>query len=168
MQEVVGSSPTGSTKDFGDVPEWMNGAVSKTAMPERVSKVRILPSPPEHMFNFGKKKNQTGAIKELVKQIHSLEERLEKNSNSIVALEEAHEKAVSKIGLVRFNPFGEIGGDQSFSVALLNNEDSGIVITSHYGKEMQRVYAKPIKEGKSEYSLSTEEEEAIKKAKKET
>jgi len=120
------------------------------------------------MFNFGKKKNQTATVKELVKQIHSLEERLEKNANSIVALEEAHEKAVSKIGLVRFNPFGEIGGDQSFSVALLNNEDSGIVLTSHYGKEMQRIYAKRIKKGKSEYSLSLEEEEAIKKAKKAT
>ena len=168
MQEVASSSLAGSTKVLGDVPEWMNGAVSKTAMPERVSKVRILPSPPEHMFNFGKKKNQTATVKELVKQIHSLEERLEKNANSIVALEEAHEKAVSKIGLVRFNPFGEIGGDQSFSVALLNNEDSGIVLTSHYGKEMQRIYAKRIKKGKSEYSLSLEEEEAIKKAKKAT
>ena len=60
------------------------------------------------------------------------------------------------------------GSDQSFSVALLNSEDSGIVITSHYGKDMQRVYAKPIKNGKGEYSLSAEEEEAIKKAKEKT
>jgi len=117
------------------------------------------------MFNFGKKKNQTVTLKELIKQISSLEERLEKTTNDLAALKEAHEKAVSKVGLVRFNPFGEIGGDQSFSVALLNNEDSGVVITSHYGKEMQRIYAKLITEGKSEYSLSAEEEEAIKKAK---
>ena len=116
------------------------------------------------MFNFGKKKNQTPAIKELVKQIKSLEERLEKTTNNLATLREAHEKAISRVGMVRFNPFGEIGGDQSFSVALLDNEHSGVVITSHYGKEMQRVYAKLIKQGKSEYSLSLEEEEAIKKA----
>ena len=164
MQEVASSSLAGSTKVLGDVPEWMNGAVSKTAMPERVSKVRILPSPPEHMFNFGKKKNQTTSVKELTRKIDSLEDRLEKTTNNLAALKQAHEKAISKVGLVRFNPFGEIGGDQSFSVALLDNEYSGVVITSHYGKEMQRVYAKLIKQGKSEYSLSLEEEEAIKKA----
>ena len=106
--------------------------------------------------------------KELAKQITSLEERLEKTAKELALLQMAHEKAVTKVGMVRFNPFGEIGGDQSFSVALLNNEDSGVVITSHYGKEMQRIYAKLVKKGKSEYSLSAEEEEAIKKAKKNT
>ena len=120
------------------------------------------------MFNFSKKKNQTVSSKELAKEIKSLEERLEKVINNLTAFKKAHEKAVSKVGLVRFNPFGEIGGDQSFSLALLNNEDSGVVITSHYGKEMQRIYAKPVKEGKSEYSLSAEEEDAIKKAKETT
>jgi len=93
---------------------------------------------------------------------------LEKTTNNLAALEQAHEKAISKVGLVRFNPFGEIGGDQSFSVALLNNEDSGVVITSHYGKEMQRIYAKLVTGGKSEYSLSAEEQEAIKKAQRKT
>ena len=116
------------------------------------------------MFNFGKKKNQTAIGKKIEKQIMSLEERLEKVTNNLAALEQAHEKSVSKVGLVRFNPFGDIGGDQSFSIALLNNEDSGIVITSHYGKEMQRIYAKPVKGGKSEYSLSDEEQHAIEKA----
>ena len=78
--------------------------------------------------------------------------------------EDKKKKAVAKIGIVRFNPFGEMGGNQSFSVALLNSEDSGIVITSHYGKDIQRLYAKPITNGKPEYSLSAEEQEAIKKA----
>ena len=67
--------------------------------------------------------------------------------------------------MVVFNPFGEIGGDQSFSIALVDSKESGVVITSHYGKDIQRIYAKPIKEGESEYSLSTEEEEAIAQAK---
>lgn len=116
------------------------------------------------MFNFGKQKKQATTVKELAKQCKSLEERLEKTEKELALLQTAHKKALTKVGMVRFNPFGDIGGDQSFSVALLDQEDSGIVITSHYGKEMQRVYAKPVKQGKSEYSLSAEEEEAIKKA----
>ena len=146
--------------------EWLNRAVSKTAMPERVSKVRILPPPLKNMFNFGKKKNQTVAVKELAKQQKSLEENLDKVLKELSVLKAKQKEAITKIGLVRFNPFGEMGGDQSFSAAFLDSEDSGIVITSHYGKDMQRVYAKQVLNGKSEHSLSLEEEEAIKKAKK--
>ena len=118
------------------------------------------------MFNFGKKKNQTVAVKELAKQQKSLEENLDKVLKELSVLKAKQKEAITKIGLVRFNPFGEMGGDQSFSAAFLDSEDSGIVITSHYGKDMQRVYAKQVLNGKSEHSLSLEEEEAIKKAKK--
>lgn len=117
------------------------------------------------MFNFGKKKNQTATVKELAKQVRLLEERLKETTSDLASLKQVQERAISKVGLLRFNPFGEIGGDQSFSVALLDNEDSGIVITSHYGKDMQRVYAKAITKGKSEYALSKEEEKVILQAK---
>ena len=126
--------------------------------------VRILHPPPKHMFNFWKQKKQAVGTKELTKQLKSLEDRLEKTTKELAALQEAHKNSLTRVGVVRFNPFGEIGGDQSFSVALLDSRDSGVVITSHYGKEMQRIYAKPLKQGKSEYSLSAEEEEAIRKA----
>jgi len=116
------------------------------------------------MFNFWKQKKQAVGTKELTKQLKSLEDRLEKTTKELAALQEAHKNSLTRVGVVRFNPFGEIGGDQSFSVALLDSRDSGVVITSHYGKEMQRIYAKPLKQGKSEYSLSAEEEEAIRKA----
>ena len=68
------------------------------------------------------------------------------------------------MGIVRFNPFSGVGSDQSFSVALLDKNDNGIVITSLYNREGNRVYAKPIKTGVSEYLLSTEEKSAIEKA----
>ena len=76
-------------------------------------------------------------------------------------------KAVTKVGIVRYNPFKDIGGDQSFSIALLDDSDSGIVVTSHYGRDANRVYAKPLEKGKSKYSLSQEEEQAIAEALKE-
>lgn len=75
-------------------------------------------------------------------------------------------QSITRIGFVRYNPFGDVGGDQSFSIALLNNDLDGLVISSLHGREGTRVYSKPIKKGKSEYHLSNEEVEAIKKAEK--
>ncbi len=73
-------------------------------------------------------------------------------------------KFVQKIGLVRFNPFADTGGDQSFALALLDGRDSGIVITSLYGRAGMRWYVKTVKEGKGqEFALSKEETTAIKK-----
>ncbi|MEA3293107.1 MAG: DUF4446 family protein, partial [Patescibacteria group bacterium] len=68
------------------------------------------------------------------------------------------------IGIIRFNSFNDTGGNQSFSLSLLDENNNGLVITSHFGKETNRVYAKPVKGGASDYSLSEEEKNAIKKA----
>lgn len=75
-------------------------------------------------------------------------------------------KSVQKIGVVRFNPFKDTGGDQSFAIALLDNSDSGLIISSLYSREGTRVYSKPIEKGKSRYQLSDEEKMAIEKARK--
>jgi hypothetical protein len=72
--------------------------------------------------------------------------------------------SITKVGVVRFNPFKDVGGDQSFAIALLDSNDDGIVISSLYTREGTRVYTKPIEMGKSTYNLSDEEQEAIKKA----
>jgi len=66
------------------------------------------------MFNFKKNKNQTATLKELAKQVRLLEERLKETTDDLASLKQVQEKAISKVGLLRFNPFGEIGGDQSF------------------------------------------------------
>lgn len=146
------------------MPEWFNGAVSKTAILERVSEVRILPSP--HMFNFKKDKKEPKDLKEVLKQFKVLKKDFETLSKEFNDLKENHQFDVQKIGMVRFNPFSEIGGDQSFSVALLDGNDDGLVITSFYTREGNRVYGKPIKKGESQYALSKEEVKAIEMAKK--
>ena len=71
---------------------------------------------------------------------------------------------VQKVGLVRFNPFREIGGDHSFSLALLDGNDTGVVITGLHTRERTRVYMKAIKVGKSEHELSDDEKRALIKA----
>lgn len=72
--------------------------------------------------------------------------------------------AVQKIGLVRYNPFQNTGGDQSFSAAFLNDSGDGIVITSLYTREGTRVYAKSVKGGVSESKLSEEETKVVEKS----
>jgi hypothetical protein len=74
-------------------------------------------------------------------------------------------KSIHKVGVVRFNPFKDLGGDQSFSIALLDGENSGVVVSSLHTREGNRVYAKPVEKGKTvKHPLTDEEVEAIKKA----
>jgi len=81
-------------------------------------------------------------------------------------LEEDGKLHVQKIGLVRFNPFKELGGDHSFSLAILNSEDTGIVITSLHTRDRTRVYMKDIKKGKSNFEFSADEKRALLAAQK--
>ena len=74
--------------------------------------------------------------------------------------------ASQKISVVRFNPFGDTGGDQSFTLAVLDAHDSGYVLSSIHGRQGTRVYVKPIDFGKSKYRLSTEEQQALTQAAK--
>jgi hypothetical protein len=103
-------------------------------------------------------------IKEVLSAFKKLEDKTEKLSAELKELKEKNKFSVQKIGMVRFNPFSESGGDQSFSIALLDENKDGIIITSLYTRGENRVYGKPIKGGKSEYQLSEEEKIAISKA----
>ncbi len=73
---------------------------------------------------------------------------------------------IQKIGLVRFNPFKDTGGDQSFSVAILDANLNGILITALHTRERTRLYSKLIVKGKSEFELSQEEGKALSRAQK--
>lgn len=73
---------------------------------------------------------------------------------------------IQKIGLARFNPFKELGGDHSFSLAILDKEDSGVIITSLHTRDRTRVYMKDIKGSKSSTELSVDEKQALKNATK--
>lgn len=68
------------------------------------------------------------------------------------------------VGLVRFNPFTNSGGNQSFAVAFLNEHGDGVIISTLYGRERTSIFAKPIKKYKSEFELTKEEAESLQKA----
>jgi hypothetical protein len=72
--------------------------------------------------------------------------------------------ALRHVGLVRFSPFRDTGGDQSFTLALLDGEGDGVVVTALHSRTDSRLYAKPIQRYQSSYALTPEERDAIKRA----
>ncbi len=92
------------------------------------------------------------ALSEIKKRLGSLEAELPNN--------------IRKVGLVRFSPYREVGGNQSFSLALLDEGLNGVVISALHSRDITRVYAKPVIFGKqTRYNLSDEEKEAVRIAK---
>ncbi len=71
---------------------------------------------------------------------------------------------IQKVGIYRYNAYKDTGSDLSFTLALLNEKNDGIILNGIYSREMSNIYAKPIKNGKSEYKMTDEELEAIKRA----
>ena len=73
---------------------------------------------------------------------------------------------IQKVGLVRFNPFKDTGGDQSFILSLVDGTDNGVIISGLYSRSGTRWYAKRVSQGKGvDHELSEEEKKALKEAK---
>ena len=117
------------------------------------------------MLNLFKKVDEPKNLKELLVQFKKIKADLKKTSREVRELKKDVQLAVQKVGITRFTPFKEIDGGQSFSIALLDKKDNGVIITNIYSKERSRTFAKPIENGKSTHTLSKEEEETVLKAK---
>jgi hypothetical protein len=79
-------------------------------------------------------------------------------------LERASRGHLQRVGFLRFNPFRDAGGDQSFAVAVTDQDGNGVVISSLHSRDVTRVYGKPLAGWTSPYPLTEEEGQAIKKA----
>lgn len=87
--------------------------------------------------------------------------RTEAQDVRLDTMESAMKSMNSRVGVKRFNAFGDLGSDMSFSVALLSEQQDGVVLTGIHSRNETYMYAKPIVRGKSDYRLTPEEEEAI-------
>ena len=116
------------------------------------------------LLEKGKIKNLKEVLFEQIDKTKNQEEIINKIIDRIKNLENISEKTFQKIGVVRFNPFDNLGGNQSFVIALLDAQNNGFVISSLFTKDGNRVYAKSVKNSKSEHLLSDEEKEAIERA----
>lgn len=114
---------------------------------------------------FKKNKQEPESLESILKTFEELKLESVKTREELERMREISRNCLYKFSVVRYNPFSNIGGDQSFSIAILNGEDSGFVLTSLFTNEGTRVYAKPVENGISDYELSGEEKKAIEQAK---
>jgi Protein of unknown function (DUF4446) len=98
------------------------------------------------------------------RRLDTVAERVEALNRLHHELEGLAQRSIQKVGVVRFNPFADTGGDQSFAVALLDAQGNGVVLSSLHGRADTRIFAKPVQAGRSKHALSDEEQDAIRKA----
>ena len=103
-------------------------------------------------------------LRAVAKELQELDASREEIEKYLETVEKRLRRAVQHVGIVRFNPFEDAGGDQSFAIAVLDESKNGIVISSLYGRGMSRIYAKPLEKAASRYQLSEEEKRAIAEA----
>lgn len=98
------------------------------------------------------------------KKLNVLLQNEKEMQTSIEHMEKVVKNCVQKVGVVRYQAIQNMGADLSYTVALLDENDDGVVFNGIYGRDGCYTYAKPIQEGKSSYNLSDEELQAIEKA----
>jgi len=113
------------------------------------------------IFKGSKAADLEGIIFEQIKRLRQTEKDLKELDSFCRYLEKMSIRGLQKIGVIRFNPFSDTGGDQSFTIACLDAENNGFTLTSLFTREGTRVYAKPIENSDSTYPLTEEEREAI-------
>lgn len=117
---------------------------------------------------FMKKLGSDSNIEEDLETFMHQVEKVEKQNGEIVeyvkTLDNDLERCIQKVGIVRYNAFRDTGSNLSFSLALLDEHNNGVVLNGVYSREASNIYAKPVEKGKSSYVLSDEEAEAIQKA----
>ena len=99
-----------------------------------------------------------------LEKVRGTEQRMDSLQQAVAILQAQMPACLRKTGLVRFDAFEDIGGEQSFSLALLDFQNNGFVLTSVYSRNDIRVYGKAIREGRASHTLTKEEERALREA----
>jgi len=103
-------------------------------------------------------------LREYMERMDRTDDLIKQFNERATAIEQRAPYTISHLGVVRFNPFADKGGDQSFAVAFLDGHHDGVVFTGLHSRADVRVYAKPIVGGTSTYPLTDEEAEAVNRA----
>ncbi|GAB6085937.1 DUF4446 family protein [Alkaliphilus crotonatoxidans] len=110
-------------------------------------------------------KNIEGILMEHMERVEAAKEEQERLYRKLDILENRMSFCVQKVGIIRYNAFQDTGSDLSYSIALLNANNDGVIISGIHGRTETISYAKPVKGGVSTYPLSVEELQALDRAK---
>jgi hypothetical protein len=102
-----------------------------------------------------------------LERVHRVARDLDDVTARTTSLETLGRSAIRNVGLVRYNPFEDTGGNQSFALALLDADGDGVIVSSLHARSGTRIYAKAVVAGRSDSALSDEEAEAIRLAREE-
>lgn len=119
-----------------------------------------------HLVGKNKKQDLKKVLEAILLKLDKHEENLLSVDKRLEQDETKSLKYLQRVGFLRFNPFSDTGGDQSFILSLLSAEDNGIILSSLHSRGTTRLYAKAIKNGQGDkVPLSKEEKEVINKLK---
>jgi len=113
------------------------------------------------MQNLGDEEKIEGMLESYINNVANVYIKSEELQKKLDILERNLSKCVQKIGVVRYNAFDDTGSDLSFTVALLDAQDTGFVMNGLYSRDSSSIFAKPVVKGESRYNLSAEEVQAI-------
>ena len=99
-----------------------------------------------------------------IDETRSVAQENEKLKSENKRIDDLLKRALTRVSVVRFRAFEDMGSDLSYSVALLDSHNNGVVMSSIFGREDSRSYVKPIENGTSTYQLTAEEEQALREA----
>ena len=118
----------------------------------------------DFMRKLGDGENLEEDLQAYMSRVEEVERHNKRTSSHVKQIDQDLKKCIQKVGIVRYNAFKDTGSDLSFALALLDENKDGIVLNGIYSREMSNIYAKPVEQGKSTYTLSEEETQAIEKA----
>ena len=116
------------------------------------------------MNKLGNGNNLEEMMKEYIKRVNTKDPKNEEIISYCKVIDENIKRCSQKIGLVRYNAFKDTGSDLSFTLAILDDYNNGVVLNGIYARDSSNIYAKPVENGQSKYVLSNEEKEAINRA----
>lgn len=116
------------------------------------------------MSKLGNGENLEEMMKTYINRVNEVEKKNDEIINYCNKIDNNIKICSQKIGIVRYNAFKDTGSDLSFSLAILDDYNNGVVLNGIYSRDSSNIYAKPVENGESKYVLSNEEKEAIYKA----
>jgi hypothetical protein len=127
--------------------------------------VAILEHRLKKFFAGSSGKNLEEVMNEITKNLKEVKETQAQINKHLGTVDARLHKSIRNIQTIRFNPFEDAGSNQSFAMSFLNDEGDGVIVSSLYARDRMSIFAKPITNGESEFELTTEEKEVLKKSK---